>query len=148
MKTSRLFLALALSLVVNGVFATVVLGAGPITEFPVGTRFPGGITTGPDGNLWFSEGVGYIGRITAAGVITEFPLTVAGGGPYAITAGPDGNVWFAVQTGGRIGRITPTGVITEFRLSQPNSFPVGITAGPDGNLWFTESDRIGRPAHR
>ena len=47
-----------------------------ITEFPITTAGsdPGGITAGPDGNLWFTEfGVGKIGRITTAGTVTEFP---------------------------------------------------------------------------
>src|SRR4249920_1874177 len=34
---------------------------------------PRGIVKGPDGNLWFQErSVGLIGRITTAGVVTEF----------------------------------------------------------------------------
>jgi streptogramin lyase len=53
-------------------------GLGPVvTEFPVPTAGSGpeAITTGPDGNLWFTEAAGNrIGRITPAGVITEFPL--------------------------------------------------------------------------
>jgi streptogramin lyase len=37
--------------------------------------YGGGITTGPDGALWFTEqNASKIGRITTAGVITEFPL--------------------------------------------------------------------------
>ena len=40
-----------------------------------------GITTGPDGNLWFTEfGAGKIGRITPSGSITEFPIPTAGSG--------------------------------------------------------------------
>ena len=35
-----------------------------------------------------------IGRITTAGVITEFPIPTAGSGPAGIAAGPDGNLWF------------------------------------------------------
>src|SRR5438876_10210744 len=55
--------------------------SGLITEFcqvltagnPSGiTGSPRGITVGPDGNIWFAEVSGVIGRITSAGVITEF----------------------------------------------------------------------------
>ncbi len=35
------------------------------------------ITTGPDGALWFTELIDQIGRITTAGVITEFPIPTA-----------------------------------------------------------------------
>ena len=34
-----------------------------------------------------------IGRITTAGVVTEFPIP-SGGTPAHIAAGPDGNLWF------------------------------------------------------
>ena len=46
-----------------------------LTEFPVPTAnaFPYGIAAGPDGNLWFAEfNANRIGRITWAGVVTEF----------------------------------------------------------------------------
>src|ERR1700736_1982908 len=48
---------------------------GPITEFtvPTAASLPREITLGPDGNLWFTEQHGMkVGRITPAGVITEF----------------------------------------------------------------------------
>src|SRR5438876_9699486 len=50
-------------------------GVNPvITEFCQGLTAgsPRGITVGPDGNIWFAEVSGVIGRITSAGVITEF----------------------------------------------------------------------------
>src|SRR5262249_57305020 len=85
------------------------------------------------------------GRITPAGVVTEFSAGITPGTqPLFITAGPDGNVWFTQQPNstavpGAIGRITPAGVVTEFSagLSQGGQLH-GITTGPDGNLWFTE----------
>lgn len=117
-----------------------------------------GITSGPDGQMWFtvSDGkfndskVNSIGRITAAGALSEFPLPNPGNArrlPWGITRGPDGNVWFAEVYGDRIGRITPTGVITEFPTS-PSSGPRHITGGPDGNLWFTEFNRFGNRVGR
>src|SRR2546422_6852 len=137
--------------------------SGLITEFcqvltagnPSGiTGSPRGITVGPDGNIWFAEVSGVIGRITSAGVITEFASDlIRDSGPFAITAGRDGNLWFTEDSGNKIGRITPAGVITEFPLPPnlncpPNgsNSPLGITAGPDGNLWFTEScgNKVGR----
>ena len=64
----------------------------------------GGIAIGSDGNLWFTEPDGNrIGRITPAGVITEFPVL---GRPAGIAAGPDGALWFTEPDGNRIGRIT------------------------------------------
>src|SRR5262245_66477187 len=76
-----------------------------ITEFPVPAAVsnPFGITRGPDGNLWFTESLaGRIGRITPAGVVTEFSAGITPGSqPAEITAGPDGNPWFTEPTPGR-----------------------------------------------
>jgi virginiamycin B lyase len=123
--------------------------AQAITEYPIPTanNGPQGITTGPDGALWFTEGNGNkIGRITTTGVITEYPVPTAGSG---ITAGPDGALWFTGA--GNIGRITTAGSITEYPLPTSGSFSQGavaITTGPDGALWFTwnivDSGGIGR----
>ena len=101
----------------------------------------------PDGNLWFTESAANkIGRITTAGVITEFPIPSASSGPGGIAAGPDGNLWFTELNANQIGRITTAGVITEFPIPTAGSFAIDIAAGPDGNLWFTESNanKIGR----
>jgi streptogramin lyase len=128
--------------------------AGVTVEFPI-PNFPGadsswygGMTTGPDGNLWFAISSlnpaypGRIGRITPAGDVTEFATHSE---PNQITVGPDGNLWFTADFA--IGRITPAGVVTEFPLPVVDfSGPESITAGPDGNLWFTLPgfDKIGR----
>ncbi len=74
-----------------------------ITEYPTASGIgPYGITVGPDGNLWFTEyPAQQIGKITTAGVITEYP-TAAGG---AITLGPDGNLWFTEGLPNNIGRV-------------------------------------------
>src|SRR5437588_6931221 len=85
--------------------------AGTITEFPTpaGSAGPIGITTGPDGNLWFTAGTD-IGRITTGGSATAFPLPTRCGHkfgcePFGITAGPDGNLWVTEFQGNKIGRI-------------------------------------------
>ncbi len=122
-----------------------------ITEFPIPTAHstPLGITSGPDGNLWFTEQfVDKIGQINpTTHAIAEFPLPSAGVELAGITTGPDGNLWFTVSSilgGNDIGQINPTThAIVEFPLPTDESRPSGITTGPDGNLWFTE---IGRDA--
>jgi virginiamycin B lyase len=120
---------------------------GLITEFPSGS-FPDGITSTTDGNLWFTEpGADAIGRITPAGVVTQFVNGItAGAAPLQIAQGIDGNLWFTEYGGNKVGRITTAGVVTEFSAGiSANSGPFGITAGP-GGMWFTENygDRIGR----
>ncbi|PWU22191.1 MAG: hypothetical protein C5B48_10500 [Candidatus Rokuibacteriota bacterium] len=113
--------------------------ASAIDEFPVGVR-PGGITTGPDRALWFTEeggadGISYIGRfVPSTGAYTHFPIPGTGNVPDKITVGPDGNLWFSEFGADSIGRVDLAGNVTEF----PNAGggPSGITAGP-GGLWFT-----------
>jgi streptogramin lyase len=124
---------------------------GIVSHFPLGfTLFGlGGITAGPDGNLWFMESnfTGGIGRITPGGVITHFGNGIAPSTRSAgITVGPDGRLWFT-ESAGRIGRIALDGVIVEFNAGiTAGSHPARITVGSDGNVWFTESsaNQIGR----
>ena len=108
---------------------------------------PSGITSGPDGNLWFTESTGNrIGRITTGGVVTEFSAGLSDeSSPEGIAMGPDGNLWFGDQSGNRIGRITTAGAITAFSTGLATG-PADVAPGPDGNLWFTENqgNRIGR----
>jgi virginiamycin B lyase len=132
--------------------ATAPPGSVSITHFPVPhNTSPGGITTGPDGALWFTSGspFGYgIGSITTAGVSTKFDLANGGGGPaMGIVTGSDGALWFTENNeGNKIGRITTTGHFTEYTISSEGVLPAGITSGPDGALWFTEQqdNKIGR----
>jgi virginiamycin B lyase len=121
---------------------------GTITAFPVPAANANlvQITTGPDGALWFTENnADQIGRITTAGSVTEYPLTV-NAGPWGITAGPDGALWFTETGRDKIGRITTAGAVTEYPVPSAGPGLEGITAGPDGALWFAEagSHKIGR----
>ncbi len=117
------------------------------------------ITTGSDGNLWFTDGVygnAYVGRITPDGSVTEFPIEDNSFTQlYNITAGPDGNLWMLALRS-TIGledervvaiRLTPDGNYTAFDVS-PNPFVSNVSplvAGPDGNLWYTLSFYSGVP---
>ena len=121
-----------------------------ITDFPTPTAAAGPtwITSGPDGNLWFTEfNADKVGMINPTShTTTDFLLPTAAAGPEDITAGPDGNLWFTEYSGNKIGTINPTThVITEFALPTAGADPYGIAVGPDGNLWFTEpsADQIG-----
>ena len=80
---------------------------------------PNSITAGPDGALWFTEGdANRIGRITSAGVLTEYSAgLLVGAYALVITRGPDGAMWFTVIFRDQIGRI-PTSVV------QPAAQPV------------------------
>ena len=94
-----------------------------------------GITAGADGNLWFTEhDANQIGRITTAGVITEFPIPTAGSTPFAIAAGPDGNLWFTDTGNDQIGRITTEPTVQTPPLGeefQVNTDTTGAQLRPD-----------------
>jgi hypothetical protein len=73
MKCDRILFGCVLAsacLLCGGAWAQVV------TEFSSGMSagaVPNGIAAGPDGNLWFADnGANKIGKITTAGVITEY----------------------------------------------------------------------------
>jgi streptogramin lyase len=102
------------------------------------------ITTGPDGNLWFTEfvanRVGMFNPTTK--LATEFgPLTSPA---TAIAPGPNGAVWF-VEAGPPagppvIGRVTPLGAIGEFSSGLAVGETLGgLTEGADGAVWFLKS---------
>jgi streptogramin lyase len=133
--------------------------AGSIDEFTAGLQpnsQPRKIVVGPDGNLWFTDARGAIGRSTAAGVITEFSSGLnVGSEPGDMVAGPDGNLWFTDAPfpgagAAAIGRITPSGDITEFSTGvdqdgDPATLdePLDIVTGPDGNIWFADRAFLG-----
>ena len=152
--------------------------SGQITEYRIaplrnnGTSlkkdraFAFGITSGPDGALWFivnccapsGQPDSSIGRITTTGEITLFPVPKGTSPAVGITTGPDGNLWYPAtnvpcanknlpcsdRIDGRIQRMTPAGVVTgDFVIPSPYSDPSRIVTGSDGNLWFTEQGAIG-----
>jgi virginiamycin B lyase len=83
---------------------------GKVTEYPIPsqTGSPINIAVGPDSNIWFTKG-GIVGRVTPAGVITEFPMPqgVSGTG---LSAGSDrqpprrlaNRLWVAASGGNRL----------------------------------------------
>jgi streptogramin lyase len=125
--------------------------AGVITEYPLprANAGPGDITAGADGALWFVELSGgmdglvtdgnRVGRITTAGVITEFAMPTASPSAVNLAVGPDRNVWYT--QGARLGRVTPDGRITEFPLGE-NARGVGLSAGSDRQPPATLTNRL------
>lgn len=94
---------------------------GTFTQYPIPTpdSGAGGITVGPDGNVWFAElGANKVGEITAAGTVTEYPISDPSG-PMGITTGPAGNVWFTGWGANNIGELTPPPSRTPVRCGGP-----------------------------
>ena len=95
------------------------------------------ITSGPDANLWFTNGgTDKIGKITTSGSLTQYAAGHAE--PQGIASGPDKNLWFVEHLFRNVDHITTSGGLATYTLTRGNTSNVGITAGPDGNMWFTE----------
>jgi virginiamycin B lyase len=118
-----------------------------------------GITTGPDGALWFTYSVTTstgggprVGRMSTAGQATEFTLPSEAsltpvGQNSRIVSGPGGKLWFTMESLGAtnfIGAASTSGEITVYGIptmptkTVPGAGACGIAAGPDGNIWFAE----------
>src|ERR1700682_425632 len=143
----------------------VTLASGGVIEYPIPNPSPigsgcagcgkaslSGITAARDGNIWyFDVGQTLVGRVTPAGVITQYPVPAAGSGSRSIIGAPDGNIWMAGRVQAPttdtdlIIKVSPAGVVTRFSVGVGVG-PESITWGPDGNIWFTEfwSGQIGR----
>jgi streptogramin lyase len=111
--------------------------AGVFTEYPlpIANSSPIHIEAGPDGNLWFAQpglesalrpggsllaaraaaaalNANQIGRVTTAGIVTEFTIPTADSQPVDIAVGSDNNLWFTEFDGNKIGKVDLTVRIT------------------------------------
>lgn len=112
--------------------------AEAVNEYPLPSGTSRAITTGPEGDLWFTNlSTNKVGKITKTGVLRELGSLPAGSSPEGITTGPDGNLWVADWNSGKVSRMTPSGTVSEYALAA-GSEPHAIAAGPDHNLWVTE----------
>jgi streptogramin lyase len=128
----------------------IVGPSGKVREVstPTPESHPGSIAVGPDGNGWFVEGnANRIGRVTPAGVITEFPVPPVldpdtnepdDANPSEIAAGPDGRLWFGISNG--IATITTDGAIVEHGWGFP-AYPMSIAFARDGSAWTSELEQ-------
>jgi virginiamycin B lyase len=122
------------------------------------TGYPGDITSGPDGALWFTDSTtAAIGRITTSGSISSFKLSKVN--PTDLTTGSDGALWFTnlnslSSTSGLVGRLTTSGTATYYPIpnyvNEPldgryeNDVAFEIKGGSDGAIYFVEYNKIGR----
>lgn len=100
------------------------------------------IIAGADGNMWFTDPSGNIGKVSPLRAVTNYPVPTLGSKPTAITRGNGTMLWFTESTQG-IASIDTSGHVVEY--PDPTGarwFHNWITLGPDGNLWVTVDDQI------
>jgi virginiamycin B lyase len=112
--------------------------------------FASGITAGPDGAIWYTQGQSIV-RLSLDGRTKSYFTQNA----TEIAAGADGTLWFTSgylhlrdshDPPDAIGSIGLEGEIKLFPLPRADAAPARITRGPQNSMWFTEAvaDRIGR----
>jgi virginiamycin B lyase len=131
--------------------------AGEETFFPVPEGIePRGIALGVEGNLWFTgvkgyveeehtrrAGVGWIGRMTPAGVLTLFRTPNPKAVPTAIAASPAGALSYVEASRGDLGTIHPDG-------SPGRQYEMGgvmaqsLVFGPEGDAWTSFGAHLAR----
>jgi len=129
-----------------------VLPSGKVNQWalPADESSVNGITSGPDGKIWYTTasttvgstyGVGEINYVTTSGTFGT-PIIVPSGSPFNITEASDGTLWFTENFESKIGRVNSDGSVSLFSLGGIQ--PWGIVQGPDGKIWFSENGYIGK----
>jgi len=120
---------------------------GEVTEPVTGLSNPFEITTGADGNVWFTEPfIQRFGKVTPAGDVTFYSN---GHQIASIAPGPTGRLVFSSFSESRIGTISFDGV-ARASPKVDESAPTGIAMGPNGSVWFlgSGSNRVYRAVAR
>jgi streptogramin lyase len=91
----------------------------------------GDIVAGPDGNLWFANGLS-VGRLSPDGTIVTYPVANQAGWPGTMVVGSDGAIWYPAAWS--LGRVTMDGVASFHSIPGVGSMQ-DVAAGPDGALW-------------
>jgi streptogramin lyase len=138
-------LASTVALVALPASAHADLVTGYSTGLSIGSA-PADITTGPDGNLWFTQPgllTPGVGRITPDGDIDEFPTSVLlGPAPTDIVGDQAGGVWFTLKGAPEsIGRIDTTTEQIDQYAAPAGANVTGLDVDNEGNLWFAEADK-------
>jgi|GEM_PF-2485700 len=115
------------------------------TGYKTGVNWvPSGLTTGPDGRLWYTlpANNAVYAKTVSSGALTGgnvyFAHTLSSS-PMNIISGPDGNLWFLEQgvTPKQIAKVTTSGSVSEYTLAS-GVYPGALAAGSDGAVWFVD----------
>jgi streptogramin lyase len=132
MRLKSLF-RVALCLAPVSAFFTAAAGA----DSPSFSTFPGPsgginqLSSGPNGNVWFTENTDEIGYVEPDGSLVQFTIPDSTSQPTSLTEGSDGNIWFSDQN--HLWSVTPSGTFTSYPQD-----PAGtdLVTGGDGRVWY------------
>jgi virginiamycin B lyase len=106
----------------------------------------GGLTRGPEGNMWFTDpAANRIERVGPTGHAEGVPVPTAGSLPTGIVSAPGGFLWVTMEGTGKVAKVDPIGHVVESALND-GARPAALALGPDSALWVveTESATLGR----
>ena len=121
-------------------FPDVPAGGVVNPQFGLEPQGGDGLTTGPDGAVWFTTRQ-TIDRITPAGVISQFTVP-SGVVPEDLIVGPDGALWFGSSSNSAVGSMTTTGTFQIFPLGPTDFLPTNFAFGSDNTLWVSGTDHV------
>ncbi len=132
-----------------GTIGTVTPASSYTTPCQSSTAACGSINwmvAGPDGNAWFADSGGYLGRITPAGAVQEWTISLLSGWPTGSSSAPEemafsGNTLYVADGLGYVDQITLAGdapVSVDALPITSGCGAYGLTIGTDGNVWFAD----------
>lgn len=130
----------ALSLALLTLAAPSIARGASISEFAVPGSGPlGGITVGPDRDLWFADGGASRLRRMSTGGLLRSSVDLGGPVPVDVVAGADGHIWTTLGDG-TIGQVflgVPPTLIGPYTPTTANAATV-LAAGVDDRLWYVD----------
>jgi streptogramin lyase len=120
-----------------------ISATGAVDEYPVpnsgSTPGVGGLTLGPEGDMWFTQpAANRIERVAPGGHPEGFSPPKPGSRPTGITRLGD-SLWATLEGVDAVAELNPVGKATEYTLST-GGHPTALTVGPDSALWLIDAD--------
>lgn len=105
---------------------------------PLPSSEPYDITRGPDGNVWFTDGAGFVGSVSPDGRM-NLVNTGINSDPFAIVMGPDCKLYVTDDNERDLIALALDGAMKKIPLKGLSS-PTIVSLGPDHRIWIGDSD--------
>jgi len=119
--------------------------AGEVTTIAAIDAATGGVTVGPDGNLYVADigaspgfGGTTVYRVTLDGDVEVFAEDPLLSGASGNTVDPEGFLFQSAYTGRRVNRIAADGTVTPFADNPLIAGPVGVVSDGAGGIYFVD----------